>query len=228
VYYQHEVMRWLETVALAGAESVGAEARIAVPLHERLRALELTGGCRDGLAVIHPGATDPRRRWPAERFTEVAVRLAEDGMRVVVVGDGADAALAEDIARDAARSTHGAVDSFAARLTLADLAGLLSVADVFIGNDSGPRHLAQAVGTPTVSIFWAGNLISGGPLTRRRHRVQLSWTTVCPVCSRDVTQVGWTAERCEHDDSFVATVQAEDVYADVRMLRATSPLLRGR
>jgi hypothetical protein len=40
--------------------------------------------------------------------------------------------------------------------------------------------------------------------------------------------VGWTAERCEHDDSFVATVQPDAVYADVAELRATSLLLRGR
>jgi ADP-heptose:LPS heptosyltransferase len=100
-----------------------------------------------------------------------------------------------------------------------------------VGNDSGPRHLAQAGGAPTVSIFWVGNLINGGPLSRAEHRVQLSWTTHCPVCGRDATQVGWTAERCEHDESFVRDVSVDAVYDDVVALRegrATAPVLRAR
>jgi hypothetical protein len=60
--------------------------------------------------------------------------------------------------------------------------------------------------------------------------VQLGWTTHCPVCGADATQVGWTAERCEHDDSFVAGVPVDAVYADVRELvpaTATTVRLRG-
>ena len=230
LYYQHEVIRWLETVALAGAPSVGAEATLSVALHERMLGRKLAGDGGSGLVIIHPGATDPRRRWPAESFTELAARLARDGMRVLLIGDGADAPLADEIAEDAARLSGADVSSLAGRITLPELAGLLSVADVFVGNDSGPRHLAQATGTATASIFWFGNLINGGPLTRRRHRVQLSWTTRCPVCDTDVTQVGWSAERCEHDDSFVADVPLEAVYADVRELiasTATTVRLRG-
>jgi len=74
------------------------------------------------------------------------------------------------------------------------------------------------VGARTVSIFWFGNLINAGPLGRGRHRAHLSWTTHCPVCGRDSTQVGWTAPRCEHDVSFVADVPADPVHADVARL----------
>jgi len=214
LYYQHEMVRWREVATLAGASVGPEEPHLAVLPRERMRGFELLGERRDGLAVIHPGATDPRRRWPAERFAEVAVRLAADGMRVIVVGEGADAAIADRIAADAETRAGDAVGSLAGRLSLSELTGVLSVADVFVGNDSGPRHLAHAVGTPTVGIYWAGNLINGGPLTRAQHRVQLSWTTRCPVCDRDVTQVGWTAERCAHDDSFVSDVGVDAVYAD--------------
>jgi ADP-heptose:LPS heptosyltransferase len=244
LYYQHEVVRWLETVSLAGARCVRAEPRIAVTPAERARAVRLIGGRAGGVVVIHPGATDPRRRWPADRFTEIARRAAADGMRVALVGEGADAALAESIASEARRTEGEAVFSLAGHLTLPELAGVLAEADVFVGNDSGPRHLAHAVGTPTASVFWVGNLINGGPLSRADHRVQLSWTTHCPVCHRDSTQVGWTAERCEHDVSFVADVGVDAVYDDVRALlderagswrdvsagdlRATTVPLRGR
>jgi ADP-heptose:LPS heptosyltransferase len=238
LYYQHEVVRWLETVSLAGAVPVRAEPHITVTSDERARGRGLVGSSLDGLMVIHPGATDPRRRWPAENFAEVARRAAVDGMRVVLVGDGADADLADRIAQDAARAADssapaagGAILSLAGRLSLSELAGVLSGADVFVGNDSGPRHLAQAVGAPTVSIYWVGNLINGGPLSRAEHRVQLSWTTHCPVCKRDATQVGWTAERCEHDVSFVQSVPVDAVYDDVvahRAGRGPAPVVRAR
>ena len=229
LYYQHEIIRWLETVALAGATSVGEEPSIAVSAAERMRALDLVGDLRDGLVVLHPGASDPRRRWPAERFAEVATRLAADGMSVVVVGDGADASVADEIAHQASGRAGDAVRSLAGRLTLSELAGVLSIADVFVGNDSGPRHLAHAVGASTVGIFWVGNLVNGGPLTRGRHRVQLSWTTRCPVCDRDVTQVGWTAPRCEHDVSFVGDVAVDAVYEDaVALAGVTATTVRLR
>lgn len=218
LYYQHEIIRWLETVALAGAGSVGEEPTIAVSARERRRGREHVGDLRRGLAVLHPGASDPRRRWPEERFTEVAVRLAAEGFRVAVVGDGADADLAREVAAEAARESADAIVDLAGALTLPDLLAVLSVADVFVGNDSGPRHLAHAVGTATVSVFWVGNLINAGPLTRGRHRVQLSWTTHCPVCGRDATQVGWTAPRCEHEVSFVTDVPVQAVYEDILSL----------
>ncbi|WP_345801401.1 glycosyltransferase family 9 protein [Microbacterium sp. AZCO] len=227
-YYQHEVFRWLETVALAGAASLGHEPRVEVRETERLGALDLLGAGPEPLVVVHPGATDPRRRWPAERFAEIAGRCAGEGLRVVVVGDGTDAAAGEAIAAGA--GAGDAVVSLAGRLSLGELAGLLAVADVFVGNDSGPRHLAQAVGTATVGLFWFGNLVNGGPMTRARQRVHLSFTTHCPVCGRDVTQVGWVAERCEHDPSFLTGIDVDAVYDDVRDLAvtATRALLPGR
>ncbi|WP_370582172.1 glycosyltransferase family 9 protein [Plantibacter sp. VKM Ac-2880] len=218
VYYQHEVVRWLETVALAGALPVAGEPRVVVSRAERARGRSLLGRRGSGVVVIHPGATDPRRRWPTERFAELARRAAARGNTVVCVGDAGDAPLADRIAQQAAADGRTEVVSLAGKLSLSDLVGVLSRADVFVGNDSGPRHLAQAVGTSTVGIYWVGNVINGGPLSRATQRVHLSWTTRCPVCDRDVTQVGWTAERCEHDDSFVAEVGVDEVDADVEAL----------
>ncbi|MFC3299586.1 glycosyltransferase family 9 protein [Arthrobacter agilis] len=227
VYYQHEVFRALEVVGLAGAVPVDLEPRVAVTPAEAARAAELTG--TGPVLALHPGATDARRRWPAASFAEIAVRAAADGCEVVVVGDAGDAAAAEEIVRIArATSPSADVRSLAGQLSLGDLAGILDRSAVMVGNDSGPRHLAQAVGTPTIGVYWIGNVINAGAIGRSLHRVHFSWISQCPVCGVDVTQVGWTAQRCEHDDSFVATVQPEAVYADVAELRATSLLLRGR
>jgi ADP-heptose:LPS heptosyltransferase len=227
VYYQHEVFRALEVVGLAGAVALDLEPRVQVMPGETERAAQLTGDA--AVITLHPGATDARRRWPSSSFADVAVRAAADGCEVVVVGDSSDVPMAEEIVRLALAEHPAAnVRSLAGRLSLGELAGVLARSAVMVGNDSGPRHLAQAVGTPTVGVYWIGNVINAGAMGRTLHRVHFSWVTHCPVCGVDVTQVGWTAERCEHDDSFVATVQPDAVYADVAELRATSLLLRGR
>lgn len=221
VYYQHEVLRALEVVGLAGAAPVGLEAVVAVSAEEYEAAARLLDHAADGVVVMHPGATDARRRWPADRFAEVAARIADDGAQVIVVGDAGERGLAEEIlerARERASETaRPLIRSIAGELNLSQLTGLLASADVVLANDSGPRHLAQAVGARTVSVFWIGNVINGAPLGRGRHRVHMSWTNRCPVCGADCTQVD-AATRCEHDVSFVADVAVEPVYEDVRAL----------
>jgi hypothetical protein len=119
------------------------------------------------------------------------------------------------------------VSVLAGTMTLGEGLALLASADVVVANDSGPRHLAQAVGASTVGIFWFGNVVNAAPLARGRHRVHLSFTVRCPVCRVDVTQVGWRAERCEHDVSFVDDVDVAPVLADALELMATSSLRSG-
>ena len=217
-YYQHEVLRALEVVGLVGAPIVVLEPQVAVTEQDRRRAIELLGFGEGRLLAIHPGATDPRRRWPADRFGDIAARAVAEGVQVVVVGDAGDADLASAVVEAAtiAGAPAGSVVSLAGAGDLGQLIGALAHATVFVGNDSGPRHIAQAVGCATVGIYWVGNVINAGPLGRGRHSVHLGWTVNCPVCGIDVTQVGWTAERCEHNPSFVADVPVDAVWDDVR------------
>lgn len=224
VYYQHEVLRGLEVAALAGAEPVTLDPRLAVTDDERAAVRSRFGVTRN-LVAMHPGATDPRRRWSPEHFAAVAVARLRAGDDVVVVGDESDRPATDRITaavQDALGSTdrlHDVVGS----LPLRELPAVLGAADVMVGDDSGPRHLALAVGTRTVGVFWFGNVINAGPLDRGRHRVLMSYVTRCPVCGIDVTQVGWTAERCEHDPSYVDHVTPEQVLADVEDLLRTAP-----
>jgi ADP-heptose:LPS heptosyltransferase len=236
VYYQHEVMRWIEVAALAGAAPVTLEPRI-VPTDDERRAVSryLPDDGRP-VAVVHPGAGDPRRRWPAARFAQVAAALADDGSHVVVVGDSGEAALAREVAEraHAMRGTTRPVEAdrdiqvLAGRLPIGETAALLAASSVVVADDSGPRHLAQAAGAATVGVFWFGNVVNAAPFSRARHRVHLGFTTHCPVCGVDVTQVGWTAERCDHDVSFVADVAVGPVLADARQLMATTAPPTGR
>lgn len=257
LYYQHEPLRALEVAGFAGAPPVDLEARLTPSNRlspssrlgneqEKSGVLaELVDSEAQALVLIHPGATDLRRRWPAERFAEVAAACAADGCQVLVVGDKSEQPLAEEVAELAVVHSNGVpssrvpssaaassrprqVRSVAGELDMAELVALLARSAVMVGNDSGPRHLAQALGTPTVGIFWIGNIINAGALGRTLHRVHASWVTRCKTCGIDVTQVGWTAPRCSHDHSLVAEVAARAVYEDVRSLTAMSPLLRGR
>jgi ADP-heptose:LPS heptosyltransferase len=96
--------------------------------------------------VVHPGASVPARAWAPERHAQLVERLVADGRDVVVTGAPADRALT------AAVAGRGAVDLGGAT-TLAQLAGVLAGADAVVVGNTGPAHLAAAVGTPVVSLF---------------------------------------------------------------------------
>ncbi|GAA4055534.1 glycosyltransferase family 9 protein [Agromyces indicus] len=226
VYYQHEVVRGLEVAGLAGAAPVDLEPAIEVLDEERRSADALLGPLDGPLVVVHPGATDPRRRWPVERFAHVVGALLDDGAEVALVGDPSDRRIEAELASSLGAS-GGRLHRLAGRSGLGETAAVFERAAVVVANDSGPRHLAQAVGAATVGIFWFGNVVNAAPFGRGRHRVHLSFTTRCPVCGTDVTQVGWTADRCEHDVSFVDRVDADAVLADARQIMARTSPRRG-
>lgn len=102
--------------------------------------------------AIHPGGSKAPRAWHAPRFAELARTLArERGLVPVVVGDAGDAAAGEEVAR----AVPGTVIS-AGRTTVRRMAALIERSALFVGNDSGPMHIAGAVGTPAVGIFGPG------------------------------------------------------------------------
>ncbi|MGJ7917378.1 glycosyltransferase family 9 protein [Massilia sp. LXY-6] len=159
-------------------------------------------GTGERLALLQPGATDLRRCWPAERFAALGDRLAQAGMRVAVNGAAGEAALVGAVV---GAMRHPAI-ALAGKLSLGGLCGLLERAALVVSNDTGPLHLALALGRPSVGIFWLTNLIEGMPLRQSPLRAALSLRTCCPVCGRDNV-----ATRCPHDESFVADVGLEQV-----------------
>ena len=105
---------------------------------------------QDNLLAIHPGASCPSKIWGAERFSEVADRIAEKyGYKILIIAGPRDIGRAEDVVRH----MRTAAINLAGKTSVSQLASVLKRCQLFISNDSGPVHIACAVGTPVISIF---------------------------------------------------------------------------
>ncbi|ADB29790.1 glycosyl transferase family 9 [Kribbella flavida DSM 17836] len=201
---RHETLRCLEIVDLVGASITSIQdlaPRLAVTGQDLDESFSASASEVD--VVVHLGANDSRRRWPVSSFAVLIERLTELGREVVLIGGAADRELVAELPAGVLPGCRDLVG----RLTLGGTLGLLSRARLFVGNDSGPRHLAAAVGVPTVGIFWGPNRQTFGPLVGP-HRAVTAYRTDCPRC-------GVERMACAHPDSVVAGVTVEEVLTAV-------------
>ena len=217
VYFQSEIMRYLEVASLVGARTADLEPRLPVAGEDLTESRNVLPEAEGTIVALHPGAGDSRRRWPPEKFAAVGDVLAKTGARVAVVGVEEDRALTSGIVE---AMKYEAVD-LCGRLSLGGLSGLLDRCALVVSNDSGPLHLAGATGTATVGIYWGPNFINAGPPNRAWHRPALSWRSCCPVCGATLFD-----HDCGHTVSVTADVPVDEVadYA-LELLRnsATAP-----
>jgi ADP-heptose:LPS heptosyltransferase len=140
---QPESIRALTIAEAAGFRlPIGDSSRLAVCPGPDLT--ELTGS--GPYVVVHPGASAPARAWPAENAAAAVRGLASAGFRVLVTGGPAEAELTARVAGTWAEDLGGQTD-------LAELSSVLAGADAAVIVNTGPAHLAAAVGTPVVSLF---------------------------------------------------------------------------
>ena len=130
--------------------------------------------CRDALALlggpfvcIQPGGRLPERRWQASRFARVADALSAHGLRVALTGPAADRPVAQAVA---VRMHSHAID-LTGCLTIGAYAVLLDYAYLLISNDTGVTRLAEAIGTPSVTIASGNDVPLWRPSDRARYRV---------------------------------------------------------
>ncbi|MDK3257058.1 glycosyltransferase family 9 protein [Blastococcus capsensis] len=156
---EHEVRRWCRLVS----EGLGVPADPdALDL-----ALPAVPPPVRGVAVVHPGAAYPGRRWPADRFAAVARHLADAGHDVRITGGPAEVELARSVA-SAAGLGEGCV--LAGRTTSMELAAVVAAARLVVCGDTGVAHLATAYRRPSVVLFgpvspalWGPPLRTGEP-----------------------------------------------------------------
>jgi lipopolysaccharide heptosyltransferase II len=98
--------------------------------------------------VIHPSASCPSKRWPQEYFSKLAKLLEEKtGVKIAIITSKEEIRFGEEIARE------GQIIDLRGNLNISEIGSLLKRARLFISNDSGPVHIAAALGTPVISIF---------------------------------------------------------------------------
>jgi len=110
------------------------------------------------LAVIHPGSTDPRRRWPPERFGEIAQHLSTTHAVGILGGPGEDEFVGAVLAFAGDQAVRLITPSH-----VLSLAAVLAQAELFVGNDSGPMHIAGIMGCRVVAVFGPTNPLFTGP-----------------------------------------------------------------
>ncbi len=209
IYFQPEILRYLEVVSLVGATAVTLEPRVTVTEADIVEGHQWLAPSHEDFAMLNPGAGDGRRRWPPDKFAEICDTLRSDGIEVVVHGSPWEHELVDAVA--GCMRTDPIV--LCGNLSLGGLAGVLSRCRLLISNDTGPLHLAAAVSTPTVGIYWCGNLINSGPMTRSLHRPLVSWRLDCTLCGRSCIY-----DNCEHHESFVSDIAADEVLMAARDL----------
>jgi heptosyltransferase-2 len=151
--------------------------RLPVSEEQQRRWRLLTGARPQRLIGVFPGSNATSRRWDAERFRELVRRLAAEGNRVVVFGGVAETTLTRYVAAESAFDAGGRTD-------LPLLAAALAGCDILVTNDSGPLHLAAAVGTATVSLWGAGNPAITGP-PDETHRMLRRADLPCVPCVKN-------------------------------------------
>lgn len=176
---RHEVERQLDLVHQVGAHAPDTRMRFVVRKSDRetLRAQLAARGVHGETPwiVLHPGATAASRRYPPERFGQVATRLArETGAPLLITGSASEGALVEAVLAAASPGVRAQLHDLSGALTLGELAALIEPASVLVSNNSGPVHLASALGTPVVDLY---------ALTNPQHT---PWQTPQRVLFRDV------------------------------------------
>ncbi len=186
---RHEAQRQLDLVAHVGATTADRRLVFDPGDDARLRMRDVL--CRTGIdagtpyIVLHPGATAPSRIYPADSFATVArMLLREFEGHVLLTGTEDETARAEALRRAIG---HPRVHGLAGLLDLGALGALLEDARVLIANNSGPVHLAAAVGTPVVDLY---------ALTNPQHTPWMVPNRVlfrdvpCKYCYRSVCPAG--------------------------------------
>lgn len=137
-------------------------------------------GLKPYTVVIHPGGPTALKRWPVERYALLADQLfQEHDARIVLVGGGGE----EQISQNIISAMAGRAIDLSGQTTLRQLAAVLRKADLFIGNDSGPMHLAAACGIKVIGLF--------GPTSPQRfspygdYCIALRMEKNCPPCMQD-------------------------------------------
>ena len=200
-----EVARWtslVDALRPRGAQD-GVDDALEFPVsdEERVAVRALVPSAR--YAVVHTGASDPRRRWSPQSFAEVAHSLGERGLQVVLTGVTSESGV---VAAVQAHMRSISID-LCSRTTLGQTAALIEGAAVVVTNDTGVSHLAAALRVPSVVIFIASDPARWAPADGALHLAVGEGVGDVPVGSGAVAR---EASEPSVDDVFAAAIRLLD------------------
>ena len=209
----HRINRFERNISLV--ESLGAtpsnlDVTIAVPEEVRSgveRLLEPFGG-RKPLVAIHPATSRPFKHWDSQNYAKVADKLLANGVAHVLITYGPGE---EDVAHKVVSQMRSGTAPLLKTGSLREYAWLIKRADMYLGSDTGPMHIASAMGTPVVAMFGPTDPVVNSPY-RQPHHV-LYKALPCSPCNE---------RRCSRDLECMTAITVEEAYdAAVGMLEKT-------
>lgn len=205
--HPHEIETNFEVIHPLLADDVQIpEARLYPSSDDRISAAEfIRANNLRSFAVIHPGARRELRRWPLQRYAEVAVFLKEEfGLDTVIAGDRSELQLTNDLAALIPFKTY----STCGVLNLGAFAALMQHAAFFAGNESGPLHIAALSGTPSLGLFGPGEPRVFYP--RGNHTALLHHVLPCNPCDQI---------HCVHPENpCIQRITVADVFGKIKLL----------
>lgn len=190
-------LRLLETLGIRDAAIEFPLREVASPARDEI----LSRAAGAPIALLNPGAAWPNKRWYSDRFGELASFLSEvRGLVPFVLWGPGERAIAEAVIE-----SSGGVAQLAPETSLPDLVGICRCASLMVSGDTGPLHIAAAVGTPVVSIFGPTDPARNGP-----------WSPDDIVISRYQACGCHYDRRCRQDEWCLTTVPVIEVTAAVQ------------
>lgn len=203
---KHKVAYHLDLAEYLGCDTNELEWGIYLTSDEKQQVRNVLKGKKlaEPFLCAHPGARLLLKRWPPDKCAQLYDRIIQTyGMPIALVGSGEEIPLVTDIAN---RMKHRPI-TLAGDLTIRTLAGVLSKAEAFICNDSGPMHIAACMDTPTVAIFGPSKSVETAPYGKIHRVVEkaVPCRYQCPESSC----------RNAHYHICMESIQVEDVFQAV-------------
>ncbi len=220
----HAVTRYLEVLRRHGVEITGAQPRLQLSEAEEREArhfLSKNGVTSESeLIGIHPGGNWSYKLWPARKYATLANVLLQSRVQprsILLFAGPHERRLQMEIAEMMDRAPILVKTSI-----LRHVAALISLCDVYIGNDTGPMHIAAAVRTPVVALFGATNHHRSGPYGRMHTVVQSAMQMGCNPCHPGRHPGGCAAGSCAVLDA-ITDAQVLDAIANYTSSSTSMP-----
>jgi heptosyltransferase-2 len=203
----HQLNYYLDLISGLGLKT--SPPKISLPLTQEEKEkskqmlLSLNVDLKNPLIILNPGASyGPAKRWQVENYAKLAILLQErKKAEILITGSKGEAELVESIASFMTKKPH----NLAGKTSLRELVGLISQAALFITNDSGPMHIANALKIPVIAIFGPTNPSLSGPFQQP-----------AAVIKKDVPCWPCSYRECPFDHRCMISINPEEVFEACR------------